>query len=192
MICRRAFLAALGAATGLSMAIAYADDLPRIGQAPPFVLTAQDGHRLSMQELRGQVVVVTFIFTACADACPLLTARLAAVRKRLGADFGRQVSFLSVSVDPTHDTSEVLKQYARDHGAVAPGWLFLTGRQAEIREVAKGYGVVLRETAGGGVDHTFLTSLVDRSGTLRVQYLGTQFDPDEMLKDIQSLVREGS
>jgi protein SCO1/2 len=44
---------------------------------------------------------------------------------------------------------------------------------------------------GGDVDHTFLTSLVDRSGMLRVQYLGVRFDPDELLRDIQSLLREG-
>ena len=47
-----------------------------------------------------------------------------------------------------------------------------------------------KKTARGDVDHTFLTSIVDQSGTLRVQYMGVKFDPDEMLRDLQSLVKE--
>ena len=65
-----------------------------------------------------------------------------------------------------------------------------TGTTSEIREVIRRYGVVARKTARGDVDHTFLTSLVDREGTLRVQYMGVRFDPDEMLRDLHSLLRE--
>jgi len=68
---------------------------------------------------------------------------------------------------------------------------FLTGTPAEIQDVARRYGVFARKTPRGDVDHTFLTSLVDRDGTLRVQYMGVRFDPDEMLRDLRSLLREG-
>ena len=68
---------------------------------------------------------------------------------------------------------------------------FLTGTPAEIRAVAKDYGVYYRKTSRGDVDHTFLTSLVDADGILRVQYLGVRFDPNELLRDLQTLVREG-
>ncbi len=70
------------------------------------------------------------------------------------------------------------------------GWAFFTGTSAEIREVAKRYGIYYKKTPRGDVDHTFLTSLVDQSGTLRVQYMGVKFNPDEMLRDIRSLLRE--
>ncbi len=66
---------------------------------------------------------------------------------------------------------------------------FLTGTPAEIRDVAKRYGIYYKKTPRGDVDHTFLTSLVDQNGTLRVQYMGVKFNPDEMLRDLQSLVR---
>jgi protein SCO1/2 len=164
--------------------------LPRIGPAPEFTLTNQDGNRLSLEELRGKVVVVTFIFVSCTDACPLLTAKMAMLQSRLGRDFGPEVFFVSVTVDPERDTPEMLKRYASAHGAELGGWAFLTGTPTEVREVARRYGVAYRNTSRGDVDHTFLTSLVDRNGTLRVQYLGVRFDPDELLKDIQSLLHE--
>jgi protein SCO1/2 len=93
-------------------------------------------------------------------------------------------------VDPDRDTPEVLKRYAEAHKANLPGWEFLTGTMAEIRDVAKRYGVYYKKMPRGDVDHTFLTSLVDQSGTLRVQYMGVQFKSEEMLRDLQSLVRE--
>jgi protein SCO1/2 len=165
--------------------------LPRIGPAPEFTLTTQDGDRLSLQALRGKVVVVTFIFASCVDSCPRLTAKMAALQSRLGADFGPGAFFASVTVDPERDTPEVLRRYAKGYRANPGGWAFLTGTPAEIRDVARRYGVAYKPMPGGDVDHTFLTSLVDRSGMLRVQYLGVRFDPDELLRDIQSLLREG-
>ena len=171
---------------------AEADEaLPRIGRAPRFTLTTQDGARLSLDDLRGKVVAVTFIYTSCADTCPILTTKMAVLQKRLGADFGQRVFFASITVDPERDTPVALKHYADRHGADLRGWVFLTGAPAEIGEVAKSYGIYYKKSARGDVDHTFLTSLVDRSGILRVQYLGVRFDPDEMLRDLQSLVREG-
>ena len=164
--------------------------LPRIGPAPEFTLTDQDGRRVALKELRGKVLAVTFIFASCADTCPLLTAKLAAVQDRLGAAFGPDVRFVSITVDPERDTPEVLKRYAQAHRANSAGWSFLTGTPAEIRRIAGRYGVIYKKTASGDVDHTFLTSLIDRGGTLRVQYMGVRFDPDELLRDLQGLSKE--
>jgi protein SCO1 len=166
------------------------EPLPRMGPAPGFALTTQDGARFSLHDLRGKVVALTFIYASCADTCPLLTAKMAALQTRLGADFGPRVFFVSITVDPERDTPSALKHYARGHGADLRGWAFLTGAPAEIQEVAKRYGVYYKKSARGEVDHTFLTSLVDSRGILRVQYLGVRFDPDEMLRDLQSLMRE--
>jgi protein SCO1/2 len=164
--------------------------LPKRGTAPEFTLTTQEGTRLSLKDLRGKVVAVTFIYASCADTCPLLTAKLAGLQARLGAEFGSQVFFVAVTVDPEQDTPEVLKRYAQAHGANLAGWAFLTGTPAEVLQTARQYGVYVKKAPRGDVDHTFLTSLIDRSGLLRVQYLGVRFDPDELLHDLQSLVRE--
>jgi protein SCO1 len=173
-----------------SHATAEREALPRIGPAPEVSLTTQDGKRLSLKELHGKVMVVTFIYTSCADTCPLLTAKLAGLQARLGADFGAKVFFIAITVDPERDTPPVLQRYAQAHGANLAGWAFLTGTPAEIRQVARHYGVYAKKTPRGAVDHTFLASLIDPSGTLRVQYLGVRFDPEELLRDVQALVRE--
>jgi len=164
--------------------------LSKIGPAPEFTLTKQDGKRLALKDLRGRVLAITFIFASCADTCPLLTAKMAGIQSRLGSDFGSKVYFVSITVDPERDTPAVLKRYAEAFDANYAGWAFLTGTKAEIREVAKRYGIYYKKTPRGDVDHTFLTSLVDRNGTLRVQYMGVKFDPDEMLRDLQSLIHE--
>ena len=165
--------------------------LSKIGPAPEFKLTNQDGKRIALNELRGKVLAVTFIFASCADTCPLLTATMVRLQDRLGASFGPDIQFVSITVDPERDTPEVLKRYAQAHGADSRGWSFLSGTPAEIREVARRYGVYYKKTPRGDVDHTFLTSLVDRGGTLRVQYMGVRFNPDEMLRDLQGLATEG-
>jgi len=180
------FFGALAFATSL----AAGESLPRIKPAPEFTLTNQEGKRIALKELRGKVLAITFIFASCADTCPLLTAKMAGIRNRLGTDFGSKVYFLSITVDPERDTPEVLKRYAEAYKANPAGWAFLTGTKAEIRNNAKGYGIYYKKTPRGDVDHTFLTSLVDQSGTLRVQYMGVKFDPDEMLRDIRSLILE--
>jgi protein SCO1/2 len=193
-VIRRAIL--LGAVAALVLPAARAtskpEALPVIGPAPAFTLTTQDERRLSLAELRGKVVLLTFIYTACADTCPLLTGKMAALQARLGADFARRVFFVSVTVDPERDTPAVLKGYGTAHGARFDGWAFLGGTPAEIRDVATRYGVFYKKTERGDVDHTFLTSVIDARGVLRVQYLGVRFDPAELLADVRSLLREAA
>jgi protein SCO1 len=164
--------------------------LAMIGPAPQFTLTSQDNRRVSLTQLQGKVVAVTFFYTSCLDTCPLLIIKLAGLQARLGRDFGRQVSFVAITVDPARDTPRVLRHYALAHGADLNSWTFLTGTPAQMRDVASRYGVYYRKTPRGDVDHTFLTSVVDQHGTLRVQYLGVRFDPDELLGDIRSLLKD--
>jgi protein SCO1/2 len=164
--------------------------LPKIAPAPGFALISQDGAPVGLADLRGKVVAVTFIYTSCTDTCPMLTALMVRVQDQLGQDFGERIAFVSITVDPDRDTPEVLKQYADTFGADLKGWAFLTGAPAAIRDVTHRYGVFAAKTANGNVDHTFLTSIVDRNGVLRVQYLGVRFDPDEFRRDLLNLVKE--
>ena len=164
--------------------------LPVIGPAPQFTLATHDGGRLSLGDLRDQVVVVTFIYATCRDSCPVLTRKLAAMQRKLGKDFGPRVRFVAITVDPEVDTPQVLRAYAQSLGADAKGWSFLTGSAQEIGAVVAAYGAFARKNAGGDVDHLYLTSLVDRRGTMRVQYLGYRFDADEMLRDLRGLMSE--
>jgi protein SCO1/2 len=164
--------------------------LPAIGLAPDFALISQDDLPVTLGDYRGKVVALTFIFASCMDTCPLLTAKMARVQEKLGPAFGKQVAFVSITVDPERDTPEVLKEYAQSFGADLAGWAFLTGDPAAIRNVEQRYGVYAAKTATGDIDHTFLTSLIDSHGILRVQYLGVRFDPEEFRSDIVKLLGE--
>jgi protein SCO1/2 len=75
--------------------------LAKIGPAPEFTLTNQDGKRIALKDLRGKVLAITFIFASCADTCPLLTATMAGLQDRLGAAFGPDIQFVSITVDPS-------------------------------------------------------------------------------------------
>jgi protein SCO1 len=179
-----------GAAQLQAHEVAHEERLPTIGTAPDFALTSQDNERVTLRDFRGKVVAVTFIYTSCPDTCPLLTMKMAQVQDELGARFGTKVAFVSITVDPERDTPEVLKQYVEAFEADPAGWAFLTGPPAAIRDVVRRYGGFTSRTAGGDVAHTFLTSLVDPSGVLRVQYLGVRFDSEEFRRDLLSLLRE--
>lgn len=174
-----------------SRAMESASSLPRIALAPDFALVTQDDQPLALRQLRGKVVVVSFIYTSCPDECPLLTAELAALQPRLGRDFGSRIIFVSITLDPDHDTPDVLRAYARGFRADGAGWAFLRGGANETQSLARRYGLFVYPAAGGRVEHGLLTSIVDQTGMLRVQYIGTAFDPDEMLADLRSLLREG-
>ena len=101
------------------------------------------------------------------------------VQGQLGRDFDKKIVFASITVDPEHDTPEMLKLYAQMYGADVAGWNFLTGSPPVIADLTRRYGVFAAKDANGDVEHSFLTSIVDQRGILRVQYLGVRFDPEE-------------
>lgn len=164
--------------------------LPSIGPAPEFELTSQDGGPAALHDFQGRVVAVTFIYTSCPDICPLLTENMAQVKEALGPEFGPRIAFVSITVDPENDTPAALKAYSESQGVDGAGWSFLTGEPATILELARRYGVVVARNADGGLDHTLLTTLVDKHGAMRVQYLGFRFDPEEMRRDLLELADE--
>jgi protein SCO1 len=90
--------------------------------------------------LRGKVVLVNFVFTQCGDACPLITAKLVQAKRELGDAFGRDVRFVSISLDPDHDRPEDLARFARKFDAFDPGWLFLTGEKVRVDAIVKRLG----------------------------------------------------
>lgn len=164
--------------------------LTRIGPAANFELIAQNGKPLSIQSLRGKVVAVAFTYTRCIDTCPLLTANMVQVQNRLGDRFGDDVFFVTVTMDPEIDRPQVLREYAGAMGSNLDGWAFVTGSENQIRRVARDYGIYRKVREDGEVDHTLLTSIIDRSGTTRVQYIGMRFDPDEFVHDLVKLIGE--
>lgn len=137
-------------------------------KVPDFQLVNQNGDTISNKDYLGKVYVVEFFFTTCPSICPIMNKNLIGVEKELGEnkDFG----IVSISIDPQHDTSEVLKQYAENYGIDNPNWNFLTGDREKIYTLAnKGFGIFAStdETVPGGFAHSGMFALVDREGYIR-------------------------
>lgn len=109
---------------------------------PNVELVTQNGKKVHFYDdlLRGKLVVIDLIYTSCGFSCPLETARLAQVQKLLGDRVGKDIFFYSISIDPKNDTPARLKAYAQKYH-VGPGWLFLTGKKADIDEISKKLGL---------------------------------------------------
>ena len=101
---------------------------------PDFRLTDQQGEFLALSDMAGKVWVADFIFTNCPTICPAMTQEMARLQSEFVAD---PVYFVSFSVDPERDTSEVLSRYAAEYGADDRRWHFLTGEKERIYELAK-------------------------------------------------------
>ncbi len=124
-------VAALLAVAGATLVqrLQSAPPLPVYGEVPDFRLTNRDGRAVTRADLAGAPWIADFVFTRCPASCPLMTARLARFERELPRDLG--VRLVSISVDPEHDTPQVLQAYAERHGA-PPRWLFLTGPRESI------------------------------------------------------------
>ncbi len=105
------------------------------GEVPDFRLTERSGRPAGRVDLLGKVWIANFIYTHCTETCPVQTARLA----RLQPEFAGEgdLRFVSITVDPQHDTVAALRSYAEQYGADPERWLFLTGEKREIYRLAK-------------------------------------------------------
>src|ERR1700755_3482060 len=146
-------LVVLCAALGSSRA-AQADNAWGADYFPNVPLTTQDGQVLHFYDdvLKGKNVAINLIYTRCTASCPLETAKLTQVYKLLDGRVGKDIYFYSISIDPKHDTPEVLKAYSKKFHT-GPGWTFLTGKKEDIREISKKLGLSSLTDAGNKDGH---------------------------------------
>ncbi len=162
---------------------------PVIGKpAPDFVLTDQNGQRISLGQFRGRLILLNFIYTHCTDVCPLTTAALARVQRELirRGWWATDVVFLSITTDPVQDTPAVFREYARRYQADPGGWHFLTGDPKAIAAVHRGYGIQVQPLGAGLQDHDVPTFVIDRAGTVLGAY-GTNPNPADVIHDLAQL-----
>jgi len=143
-------------------------NLVTIGKVPPFEFTNQDGKLISNSFYEGKVYVVEFFFTTCPTICPKMNESMLKIQNEFygNVDFG----IASFSINPKYDTPQILKEYAKSHGATLKNWNFLTGDQAKIYELANtGFTLYAGEdsNAEGGFEHSGMFALVDKQGNIR-------------------------
>jgi protein SCO1/2 len=147
-------------------------------QMPDFTLTDQNGNAVRLSSFLGQVVAIDFIYTRCPlpDVCPRLSANFARLQKR----FAGKIALLSITLDPQHDTPQVLAEYAARWRADFHTWQFLTGSEDDIRKVAGHFGVVFWAEEGA-ITHTSSTAILDRTGKLAALVEGSSFTSQQLI-----------
>lgn len=169
-----------------------ASPLADIGPAPPVELIDAAGRPFALSSLRGKAVVVSFVYTTCSGSCPATTWGLSRVQQvlRKAGLWGRQVEFVSISLDPARDRPEVLAGYAKLYNADPEAWHFLTGPADQVARVIADWGMWARVGPTGTLDHPSRVFLVDPRGHQREIYSLEFLKPESVLQDIRMVLEE--
>ncbi len=174
---------------------------PQPGEkVPDFALVNQDGKRIHLNSYKGDVLLVTFIYTRCPfpDFCPLVSKNFANIYAQLQKNppaNSKRIRLLSVSFDPAYDTPAVLKKYAATFSGTTGGapfdrWEFATVPAKELPKVADFFGLYYNES-GGQIVHSLSTTVISPDGTIFKWYQDSDWEPADLLTDAaQSLQQE--
>jgi protein SCO1 len=158
-------------------------------RAAGFSLTDANGQRATLSQYRGQVVVLTFIYSHCRDTCPLMTTEIRGALDQL-PDQGRNAPVLAISVDPFHDTPASARAFlAREH--MTGRMRYLLGRPGQLRPIWKRYAIQPEFDQSGrqfSEGHSAYVMLIDRRGFLRVGFPAGQLVPEDLAHDLKLLL----
>jgi protein SCO1 len=167
--------------------------LPAVQPAPDFSLTDHNDKPLAMKDLKGKVLLVSFIFTTCSGSCPATTHRMAKVQEALDKRglLKKGVRLVSITLDPKRDTPEVLRGYMRLYDVDGKNWSFLTGPPADVNKVVAAWSMWAKPAASGQLDHPSRIFLVDAKGQIREIYNLDFLRVPWVIEDIELLLKEG-
>lgn len=159
---------------------------------PDFSFTNQDKQTITEKDFKNKVYVADFFFVTCPTICPIMKKNMLTVYKEFKDN--PDVKILSHTIDPEHDTPEILKQYATDLGITGNMWQFVTGDREKIYDIGqKHYMVSAMEDSSqaGGYIHSGAFVLIDKDRHIRGMYDGTtQEGTDKLIKDLGVLLKE--
>lgn len=160
--------------------------------APDFTLRTADGRTVRPADLLGNVVVLHFIYTSCPDVCPLHTEKIAEIQKMVnGTPMKDQVTFVTITTDPTKDTPDVLNAYGPAHGLDPANWLFLTTTPDQpedaTRRLAEAFGHKFSLSDDGYQMHGIVTHVIDKEGRWRANFHGLNFAPVNLVTFVNAL-----
>lgn len=181
-----------------TMAIQLPPPLPVLGTLPDFHFTNQYGQDFGSDQLKGRIWVANFIFTRCPTECPRFTKEMFKLQHR-GRGLGQAFHLVSFSVDPKHDTPEVLLDFAKRYRVSPRAWTFLTGDPEQIKHtVVDGLKVSMGKDPGTDDDdlasifHGTHFVLVDSQMQIRGYYDSHDDDSvDLLLRDAGLLANRG-
>ena len=187
-------LAGAGSASGPAGVVTKIAEAPTLGRttpggkAPSFSLKVADGGTFTLAKA-GRPVVLTFIFTECPGACPLVVEAAVTAARRVPAGLPKPL-VVAVSFDPAVDTPKVLREYAKARGIEPGEALMLTGSVPDLTRACESYGVhVGRNADDGSIFHTFATIVIDAKGNVVARHDGPEVDQKLLDEDAVEAAR---
>ncbi len=191
------FAAALAAVAALAACVAYAAIEPEralatsraaIGTRPAaYEFTDVDGRRVTLDELRGKPLVVSFVYTGCSQVCPTTTRFLArAVREARRVLGPGAFRVASIGFDPPMDNPMSMRVFARQQGIDDADWLFLTPQAGAPERLARDFGFTFAAQSGG-YDHLAQVTVLDAGGRIHAQVYGETFALPMLVQPLREL-----
>jgi protein SCO1/2 len=158
-------------------------------EVPDLPMLDTDARPVSLGAFRGRPVVLTLIYTGCADVCPLVIENLApaaaAAEQALGAG---SFTVITIGFDARNDTPARMRSFAREHRAGGKNWHFLAARDAKTRDLlADAVGFNFFPSAGG-FDHMAQVTVIDKHGKIYRQIYGSTFDTPQIVEPLKELI----
>ena len=170
--------------------VAESNSLPILGTLSEFRLVNQSAEPYGTDDLDGQVWIANFIFTRCTATCPAQTRELSLLQRHWQDGAGRsEVQLVSITVDPDHDTPEILQAYATQNDADPELWSFLTGATDDIRRLSREQFFLAVEDApseaASPITHSSKFVLIDPYRRIRGFYDGLSAEErDQLVRDV--------
>jgi protein SCO1/2 len=160
-------------------------------EVPDFQFTDQSGRRISLRQYRGQVLLLTFVYTRCPfpDYCPRISSQFAQINRQLQTNpaLYRKTHLLSISFDPAHDTPKVLRDYGFSCSGIRQAslfehWGFAVPRAAQLAKIAN-YFALTYVPDGGVITHSLSTAVIGPEGRIYKWYHDSEWQPAELIED---------
>jgi len=197
---RRLAIAAACLAVGLSssaLADARTDTALEVSQGvignkvPDLAFQDAAGNRIALADLRGKPLLITLIYTSCADVCPTIIENLAPAAEAAEDMLGKgSFNILTIGFDTRNDTPERMRSFARAHNAGGDNWYFAGSDQETMDRLSTAVGFSFFSSAGG-FDHMAQVSVLDKTGTIYQQVYGSSFEPPAIVEPLKQLVLGG-
>lgn len=158
--------------------------------APDFELTNRTGEAVSLKSLRGKTVMISFIYTRCPEACPLLPGTYLRLQETFKDEVDRgDLALVFITTDPKNDTPQKLQMFTKGRGGK---WYHLTGEESDLKEVWSQFGIyreVRERIKEIVIYHSYKTFLIDRDGLIRYRYTGI-WNAEDLATDVREVLSQ--
>ncbi len=155
---------------------------------PDFTFRSADGGKVALADLRGKPLLITMIYTGCADVCPTIIESLASAAETAEETFGKgSFNILTIGFDTRHDTPGRMRSFARAHNAGGDNWHFVGSDDETVKQLSTAVGFNFFASAGGFA-HIGQVTVLDKNGAIFQQVYGSTFEPPAIVEPLKQLM----